>query len=396
MKIEPKARSVNMRAYGISAGLAGLGLIGFVWFIMSSGGNEGQNLKIPDDVYQNMRVDQPPVTKGYAFLQPEPPPVQKQETPPPSPVQVQTPPPPYKAPSPPARKVGFTRPATPPQPPQPMPSFAFGESNFRGSPGEAGQLIKAQFSPNNPPTQGAGRGGDGGQGIDRSGISPANRQQRDFLKGSDAGEDYVTSPWMAPISDYMLRASTMIFATSLNAATTDLPNSLAAQITRDVRDSIHGECVLIPAMSILFGETNDQVRYGQDRSQVRWRRILFPDGSSQNLGSMAGTDEEGMSGVEGHVNHHYVPFFAAIFGDAALKMLAQSGQFFQDGGNNEGQVNIGYAGAGAFGNSVSNAMDEVIRKELDRPNTIELHKGDQIGLMLTKDVALPPYNNCED
>jgi type IV secretory pathway VirB10-like protein len=341
-------------------------------------------------VYTSVAVQKPLEPAGYGYLRKAPPPAPEPPkivppAPLPTPAKVQTAPvrqQPTQHTAKPARAV------VTPKPPEPMNSFEFGESGIKDS----GNIIKAQFSGDARGRDGAGQAGQENRGP--PGMSQGNMQQRDFLKGG-AADDYVTTPWAAPISDYMLRASTLIQAKAINSVTTELPGSIAAMVTRDIKDSIRGECTLIPATSILFGDSNDQVNYGQELMQTRWRRILFPDGSSQNLGVMAGTDKFGRSGIDGEVDHHYVPFFAAILGDAALKMLSQSGQYFQDDSGG-GQVNIGYAGAGAFGNSVSNAGNEIVRKELDRQNVIKINPGDEIGLMLTRDVALPPFNNCED
>ncbi|MBK8176997.1 MAG: hypothetical protein IPK66_17585 [Rhodospirillales bacterium] len=54
----------------------------------------------------------------------------------------------------------------------------------------------------------------------------------------------------------------------------------------------------------LYGRYADQLAFAQSRAQVAWIRILFPDGSSQNIGAMPGTDASGASGIEGEVDTH--------------------------------------------------------------------------------------------
>ena len=152
----------------------------------------------------------------------------------------------------------------------------------------------------------------------------------------------------------------------------DLPGDVAAIITEDVRDTPTGDHVLIPAAAKLYGRYNDQLSYGQRRAQISWTRILFPDGSSQNIGSMAGTDGSGAAGIEGEVDRHWGAMAGAIGGTALFTVLGQAGAILRgDGGN----TNIGVLGAGAAGDAAAQVGSQLITRELNRPNTLIIPQG---------------------
>src|SRR5260370_30276730 len=66
-----------------------------------------------------------------------------------------------------------------------------------------------------------------------------------------------------------------------------------------------GKCLLIPQGSRLVGVYDSQIAYGQNRLQVIWSRIIYPDGSSINLDGMMGQDIQGMAGFHDQVDNHY-------------------------------------------------------------------------------------------
>src|SRR5258708_34478978 len=55
----------------------------------------------------------------------------------------------------------------------------------------------------------------------------------------------------------------------------------------------------------MVGVYDSQIAYGQNRLQVIWTRIIYPDGSSINLDGMMGQDIQGMAGFHDQVDNHY-------------------------------------------------------------------------------------------
>ena len=169
---------------------------------------------------------------------------------------------------------------------------------------------------------------------------------------------------------------------------TDLPGDVVALITHDVFDTATGQYLLIPSGSKLYGRYDNQLSYGQTRAAIAWNRILFRNGTSQNIGAMVGTDASGSSGVEADVDRHSGAMAAAIAGSAAFTVLGQLGALL---GNGDTNTNIGVAGADAAGAETANIGRQIVTKELARPNTLTIPQGYQVAVMVSRDMALPPY-----
>jgi hypothetical protein len=55
-------------------------------------------------------------------------------------------------------------------------------------------------------------------------------------------------------------------------------------VSQDVYDTPTGDYLLIPQGSRLVGEYSNAIGYGQARIFVAWQRIIYPDGSSVEIG----------------------------------------------------------------------------------------------------------------
>lgn len=227
-------------------------------------------------------------------------------------------------------------------------------------------------------------------GIDET--RPGNSESVQWLNNAGTkGKDFVVSPYLPPMGRYVLQAGTIIPATLLNSVNSDLPGDIIAMINEDVRDTATGQYILIPATSRLYGRYNAELRYGQSRAQIAWNRILFPDASSQNIGSMSGTDASGAAGIEGDVDHHTWSMAGAIGLSAFMSIIGQAGTIVA---GDKGTTNIGSIGAEGAGRETQSIGREFVTRELDRPNTLSLAAGTQVAVMLSKDViTLVPYGS---
>lgn len=370
----PVAQTRNWKAYGITAlaGVAGVGT--FVWFMVHDA-EDGKKPVLPIQI--SGAASQMPERK---FEAPKPPPPQ------PAPTPIVAPPPPIAPIIQEVKKV-------PPLPPEPMKSmFAMGSDDaamqyYQPGGGKSGGGMPA--IPVNADIRPGSSDGIDKLGEDaRQGLSA--QKNRWLMDAGTGGNDYVLTPKMPPISRFMLQAGTIIAAVTLNEVNSDLPGDVVALINRDVVDTPTGTVVLIPASAKLYGRYSDQLSYGQRRSQIAWTRILFPDGSSQNIGSMIGTDAAGAAGIEGDVDRHVGDMALAIGGTAFFSVLSQAGQLVQGGGADT-VVSVGAAGGGGAAASIGQQM---ITRELNRPNTLTVPAGSQVAVMLSKDIALPPYQDA--
>jgi type IV secretion system protein VirB10 len=370
--LQPSGR--NWRSIGLAAGAGATATAVFVWLSISSRPEPTAKEELrPLSTHTQAELPARRFETGYR--QPPPPPLVQAPTPV---VTAATPQPLAPAPA----RTMAAPPAAAPKPMLSMFATTADGTAFTPVAGETPAAVR-MATDSRPGTS------DGVDRLDedqRQGLSA--QKNRWLATAGTGGEDVVTQPFLPPVSKYMLQAATIIRAVTLNEVNSDLPGDVAAIVSEDVRDTPTGRHVLIPAASKLYGRYNDQLSYGQRRAQIGWTRILFPDGSSQNIGSMAGTDASGAAGIEGEVDRHVGSMAGAIAGTAFFTLLGQAGTLVQgDGGN----TNIGVLGAGAAGNAASQAGSQFISRELNRPNTLIVPQGSTVAVMLSKDLALPPY-----
>lgn len=207
-----------------------------------------------------------------------------------------------------------------------------------------------------------------------------------------------------PVSPYMVMAGSVIPAVLVSGINSDLPGSLVAQVSENVFDSASGKRLLIPQGSRLIGTYRNASSYGQQRVQVAWQRLIFPNTASMELPQMPGADQHGYSGFTDEVNNHYL----ATFGTAAVMSLISAGQTvgqlaaFGGGGTygpagyyqpNQWAMAGESAGAGASG-QLGSVGQQVIGQGLNRPSTIEIRPGYQFAVMVTEDLVFPgPFRN---
>jgi type IV secretory pathway VirB10-like protein len=125
----------------------------------------------------------------------------------------------------------------------------------------------------------------------------------------------------ATLSPYEVKAGTIIPGVMISGINSDLPGMIIAQVRENVYDSATGRHLLIPQAARLIGTYDNGVSMGQSRVLVGWNRIIYPDGSSLDLGKMPGADAGGQAGFEDRVNNHYWK----VFGNALLLSIFSAG-----------------------------------------------------------------------
>lgn len=97
---------------------------------------------------------------------------------------------------------------------------------------------------------------------------------------------------------------TVIPVRLMTGINSDSPGQVMAMIITDVRDSLTGNTVLIPAGSRLFGKLGNSVA-AKGRINLTFSTILTPDNRSYNIGSaFEAMDGLGYSGIKGKVDKH--------------------------------------------------------------------------------------------
>lgn len=206
-----------------------------------------------------------------------------------------------------------------------------------------------------------------------------------------------------PASPYTVMAGSVIPAVLISGIDSDLAGPILAQVAQNVFDSATGKYLLIPQGSRLIGAYRNASSYGQERVQIAWQRLIFPNTASMDLPQMPGADESGFAGFTDEVNHHYL----ATFGTAALMSLISAGQMVGQmatfgGGGLYGPYGYyqpnQWAMSGEMAGSAASAQlgglgQQMLGNGINRPPTIQIRPGYQFNVMVTEDLVFPgPYS----
>ncbi len=217
-------------------------------------------------------------------------------------------------------------------------------------------------------------------------------EKRAFLSDrTPQGHDsnYLPGGRAAPLSPYEVKAGTVIPAILVGGIDSDLPGQIIGQVTENVYDSATGRYLLIPQGSKLIGAYDNAVTTGQQRVLVAWTRILYPDGSSVDLGKMPGTDASGLAGFHDRVDNH----FWTMFDNALLMSVFSAGIQISQGGQNAGAngVNTQQSISAGLGQQLGELGQEMARRNIRIQPTLEIRPGYRFTVMVTKDIVIRPW-----
>jgi type IV secretion system protein VirB10 len=216
------------------------------------------------------------------------------------------------------------------------------------------------------------------------GRKDANLQDRKIaFAGEEAAKD-IYNPHRVedPASPYQVMAGTLIPASLVTGINSDLPGTIVAQVTQPVYDTVSGQYLLIPQGSRLIGRYQSEVSFGQDRALITWDRIIFPDGSSIVI-SAPGADGRGFAGLSDRVDHHWDRVFAA----AGLASILGIGGELGSGGEDD----IERAVRRGVGETVNEAGQRVVDRNLGIQPTIRVRPGWPVRVVVTRDLILRPH-----
>jgi len=245
----------------------------------------------------------------------------------------------------------------------------------------------------------AGDLGAAGRGEDPVVGQNLQREKREFLRDAKlAAEEEVLEHRVRPaLSPYEVKAGSLLPAVLVTQANSDLPGQLIAQVRENVFDSATGAHLLIPQGTRAIGVYDSLVAFGQERILVAWQRLVFPDGSSLNLGSMPGTDGAGAAGFRDRVRNHY----ARIFGGAVLLSAISAGLQISQGTFGSGNQTTDTRDlreilAAALGQNLGELGTELARRNMNVQPTLEVRPGYRFNIAVMKDLVLPgPYRAAD-
>lgn len=115
----------------------------------------------------------------------------------------------------------------------------------------------------------------------------------DFFNQDTADLGYLPNRVVPQQSAFELKRGSVIPATLVTGINSDLPGHITAQVSQNVYDSATGHRLLVPQGAKLLGRYDSNVSFGQRRVLVIWTDLIFPNGSTLQIGGMAGVDADG-------------------------------------------------------------------------------------------------------
>lgn len=220
-------------------------------------------------------------------------------------------------------------------------------------------------------------------------VEPQNGQgEKRAFAGDSSGEDYLKTRSYAPMSPYEVKAGAVIPAALITALDSDLPGEVVAQVTEPVYDHATARLVLIPQGARLIGRYDSQVAFGQSRVLVAWNRIIMPNGTSINIGSMTGSDLTGASGLHDRVNNHAGSLLKGVL----LSTLIQVGSSATQNSSNTSNGNQVFNSTGAgIAAETAQVGGRITDRFLNVQPTLQVRAGWPIRVIVSKDMILQPY-----
>lgn len=226
------------------------------------------------------------------------------------------------------------------------------------------------------------RAGLGGQNID-----PNNQRGKEDFFNADLKElGYLPNRVVPQQSSYELKRGSVIPATLITGINSDLPGRITAQVSQNVYDTATGHRLLIPQGTKLFGRYDSKVSFGQSRVLVVWTDIIFPNGSTLQIGGMAGTDAQGYGGFPDKVDRKWLQTFGsailiAVIGTGIDMAAPESSTLAtQDTASDAARRN--------FAETFGRVADRTIQRNMDVQPTLEIRPGYKFNVLVDQDIIL--------
>jgi type IV secretion system protein VirB10 len=250
-------------------------------------------------------------------------------------------------------------------------------------------------------------GGVSGVGVDNTGESRGDsndiRGKQDFARPKNSSSpDTLMATLTAPLSDFEIRAGRKIPIVIDETIRSSLPGDITAIVRQDVYDDLCNikrldgtvHCyVEIPYLTRVFGIYNSNVTYGQDRVQVVWTRLLFPDGRSLDLDKMSGHDSSGGAGLHDKVDNHWGRIIGGVLLSSVFSAAFQISQNQSHGGRDGyGYPTPAESASMAIGQEVARVGSRIAEKNLNIPPVVTIRTGSNPFILVNKDIVFQgPY-----
>ncbi|MBQ4245933.1 MAG: hypothetical protein II733_02145 [Succinivibrio sp.] len=191
-------------------------------------------------------------------------------------------------------------------------------------------------------------------------------------------------------SPFVLMQGTLIKAVMLTAVNSEIPGQVRAMVTQDVYDTVSHQYLLLPKGSTLLGQYATAAAYGSERLFLGFSRLIFPDGSSLNLGAMPGSSSDGSAGLTADVDNH---FFRIIMNSMLLSSITAASDSVQAHHSDaKGNTTFGSRAASSNASNLSTTFTRLIDKNINMSPTLNVKAGFPFSISITKDIYFDnPY-----
>lgn len=223
--------------------------------------------------------------------------------------------------------------------------------------------------------------------VDKAVDANMQRSKEDFFNQDIKDLGYLPNRVVPQISPFELKRGSFIPATMITGLNSDLPGRITAQVSHNVYDSATGYRLLIPQGAKLLGRYDSKVSFGQDRVLVVWTDLIFPNGSTLQIGAMAGTDAEGYGGFRDRVDRH----LWRTFGSAALIASIGTGidRSMPESSTVATQETASDAARRNFAESFGRVAEQTISQNLNVQPTIKIRPGYKFNVLVDQDIVFP-------
>lgn len=219
-----------------------------------------------------------------------------------------------------------------------------------------------------------------GENVNQNGQT----SKEDYFNQDIKDLGYLPNQVVPQISPYELKRGSVIPATLITGLNSDLPGRITAQVSQNVYDSATGYRLLIPQGAKLLGRYDSKVSFSQERVLVVWTDLIFPNGSTLQIGGMAGTDAEGYGGFKDKVDRH----LWRTFGSAALVAIIGTGidTSLPESSTLATQDTTADAARRNFAESFGRVAEQTISKNLNVQPTIRIRPGYKFNILVDQDI----------
>jgi type IV secretion system protein VirB10 len=208
----------------------------------------------------------------------------------------------------------------------------------------------------------------------------------------DEEGDYLKTTRVAPISRWVVERGEKIVAILPTRVVSDLPGDLIAQVKDDVYNTPDHQFIMIPAGSLLAGEYNSSVSYGQGRVQVIWTYLRFPDGSFINLGKFVSHAADGAVGLKDQTDNHIKRLVGGVLLSSIFAAGIQISQNHSGANSTLAYPSTTQLAASAVGQQAAQLGEQITSRNLNLQPTLKIRPGEPFYVSVQKSMVFPgPY-----